>query len=145
MKESVSSRKPTAQATPAAAATAASIGPRGNDTGAVSDLSWGCCARRRHHGLGLVGLLLVLGENLQGLVDLGRESLRRLEEVEKLSVVHLEEHTWGHDKSGARDQSPVQGVGGGVVNRTVPGVVPRTYVADSTSFKDTTLHDLTRK
>lgn len=39
-----------------------------------------------------LGLLLVLREYLQSLVNLGRKSLRRLEQVEELSVVHLEEH-----------------------------------------------------
>lgn len=42
--------------------------------------------------------LLVLAEDLQGLVDLGGEGLRRLEEVQKLSVVHFQEHAWGQAK-----------------------------------------------
>lgn len=37
---------------------------------------------------------LVLAEDLQSLIDLGLQSLRRLEEVEKFAVVHLQEHTW---------------------------------------------------
>lgn len=52
----------------------------------------------------LVDLLLVLAEDLQGLVDLGRQSLGRLEQVEEFSVVHLEKHACvsGHGKTTSR-------------------------------------------
>lgn len=55
----------------------------------------GRCPRRYRIRLrDLVDLLLVLRKDLQSLVDLGRQGLRRLEQVEEFPVVHLEEHAW---------------------------------------------------
>lgn len=110
----------------------APIGLLGNDTGAV--LSWRCPCRHRRRRLGLVGLLLVLREDLQGLVDLGRQSLRRLEQVEKLSVVHLEEHTWARVRAGRVKR----GIHENDVRTKVMGSVAKVRsLGDSTNLNDT--------